>query len=303
MVVQTAAGTALRCPPAFATTGERTVHDATETTDALPCSSADAVTELYTWEIAHDGAIVESGAAQLGEPHPLTGSTAGHHYEIACGLFEQACERVVDEHRYEVMMARVEGEPEPRAVSVVTVVLRYPDNAVAVSMTANPRHRPITEKDMREYREYLEWAEEDHRRYLERKALNDEALDLPWETTEVEWAPEDVIDRADPRLARIIELEDEAADVRDEVFDPEHCRARQFRAEQKLHEARAAAANGDGTAAEEITRRAERVARWTNLLAETTAAYLQAAALDAEAARLRRVLQAEVQAEVQAVRD
>ncbi|WP_378741600.1 hypothetical protein [Nocardia brasiliensis] len=278
------------------------MQEATDTTDAPP--GASDLAESYTWEVIHDGTTVESGENRLGESHPLTGSTASQHYEIACGLFEQACDRAVEEHRYEVMMARVEDRPEPRPVTVVSVILRYSDGSVAISMTAHPRHRPITDKDMIEYREYLEWAEEDHRRYLERKAMDDESFALPWESTEEqEWLPEETIDRADPRLARITDLEGEAADIRAEVFDPDHCRELQFRAEQKLREARAAAAEAAQSADEaaldaaerEVTRRTERVTRWATLLAETTAAYLQAGALDAEAARLRRALRTEVQ--------
>ncbi|WP_433664391.1 hypothetical protein ACQPW1_20990 [Nocardia sp. CA-128927] len=278
------------------------MHDVTDTTEARPGASADELAESYTWEIVHDGTTAESGETRLGEAHPLTGSTAGQHYEIACGVFEQACDRAVEEYRYEVMMARVEGQSEPRPITVVTVNLRYTDGSIAVSMTAHPRHRPITDTDMAEYRDYLEWAEEDHRRFLEQKALNDETFDLPWESTEESWTPDETIDQSDPRLARIAELESEAADIRSEVFDPDHCRELQFRAEQKLRDARTAAetaANGDATALaaaeREVTHRTERVTRWTTLLAETTAAYLQAAALDAEAAQVRRALQAETQ--------
>ncbi|WP_110293985.1 hypothetical protein [Nocardia tenerifensis] len=273
------------------------MHDVTDSAEAPP----DAVGDSYTWEIVHDGAIVESGAGRIGEPHPLTGSTASQHYEIACGVFEQACEGAVEEYRYDVMMARVEGKPEPHPVSVLTVLLRYADGGVAVSMTANPRHRPITERDMAEYRDYLEWAEEDHRRFLEQKARNDDTLELPWASLEEVWTPDETIDRSDPRLARIAELEGEAADIRAEVFDPDHCRELQFRAEQKLREANRAAAEaaagGDdavrAAAEREVAHRSERVTRWATLLAETTEAYLQAAALDAEAARVRRDLQAD----------
>ncbi|MFI6047828.1 hypothetical protein ACIA8C_39855 [Nocardia sp. NPDC051321] len=277
------------------------MHDLTDTTAARQGTSADELAETYTWEVVHDGATVESGETRLGEAHPLTGSTAGQHYEIACGVFEQACDSAVEEHRYEVMMARVEERAEPHPVTVVTVNLRYGDGSIAVSMTAHPRHRPITDTDMAEYRDYLEWAEEDHRRFLEQKALNDETFELPWESTEDDWTPDETIDQSDPRLARIAELEAEAADIRSEVFDPDHCRELQFRAEQKLREATtaAAAAAGDDTALaaaeRELAHRVERVTRWTTLLAETTAAYLQAAALDAEAARVRRALQADTQ--------
>ncbi|MFI6172864.1 hypothetical protein ACIBCN_39225 [Nocardia sp. NPDC051052] len=275
------------------------MHDVTDTTEARPGTSADELAEIYSWEVVHDGATVESGETRLGEAHPLTGSTAGQHYEIACGVFEQACDSAVEEHRYEVMMARVEERAEPHPVTVVSVHLRYGDGSIAVSMTAHPRHRPVTDTDMAEYRDYLEWAEEDHRRFLEQKALNDETFDLPWESTEDVWAPDQTIDQSDPRLARIAELEAEAADIRAEVFDPDHCRELQFRAEQKLREARTAAAAGDetalATAERELAHRVERVTRWTTLLAETTAAYLQAAALDAEAAHVRRALQADTQ--------
>lgn len=277
------------------------MHDVTDTTEARPGTPAEELAESYTWEIVHDGTTVESGENRLGESHPLTGSTAGQHYEIASGVFEQACDRAVEEYRYEVMMARVEGRPEPTPVTVVTVILRYTDGSLAVSMTAHPRHRPITDDDMTEYREYLEWAEEDHRRFLEQKALNDETFDLPWESTEEAWTPDETIDQSDPRLARIIELEAEASDIRSEVFDPDHCRELQFRADQKLREAHTAvaeaSANGDDTtlAEREVAHRAERVTRWTTLLAETTAAYLQAAALDAEAAQVRRALQSDTQ--------
>ncbi|WP_107656107.1 hypothetical protein [Nocardia suismassiliense] len=279
------------------------MHEVTDTPEAPPGAAADELAERYTWEIVHDGVTVDSGESRLGEPHPLTGSTAGQYYEVACGLFEQACDTVVEEHRYEVMMARVDGNPEPRPVTVVTVLLRYADGSVAISMTAHPRHRPITDKDMTEYREYLEWAEEDHRRFLQRKALTDETFDLPWESTEEEWVPDETIDQTDPRLTRIAELEGEAADIRAEVFDPDHCRELRFRAEEKLRAAHAAAveaeAGGDdaalAAAEREVLRRTERLARWTTLLAETTAAYLQAAALDAEAAQVRRAIQADNQ--------
>ncbi|MEU7141797.1 hypothetical protein ABZ942_20265 [Nocardia sp. NPDC046473] len=272
------------------------MHDVSDTTEARSGTSADEPGESYTWEVVHDGATVESGETRLGEAHPLTGSTAGQHYEIACGVFEQACDSAVEEHRYEVMMARVEERAEPRPVTVVTVNLRYADGSIAVSMTAHPRHRPITDTDMAEYRDYLEWAEADHRRFLEQKALNDETFDLPWESTEEDWTPDETIDQSDPRLARIAELEAEAADIRSEVFDPDHCRELQFRAEQKLRATQAAAAASDDTAAgRELAHRIERVTRWTTLLAETTAAYLQAAALDAEAAHVRRALQADTQ--------
>lgn len=274
------------------------MHDVTETTEARPGTSADELAETYTWEVVHDGATVESGETCLGEAHPLTGSTAGQHYEIACGVFEQACDSAVEEHRYEVMMARVAERAEPHPVTVVSVNLRYGDGSIAVSLTAHPRHRPITDTDMAEYRDYLEWAEEDHRRFLEQKALNDETFDLPWESTEQDWTPDETIDQSDPRLARIAELEAEAADIRSEVFDPDHCRELQFRAEQRLRQAKTAAteaAAGDDAAERELTHRTERVTRWTTLLAETTAAYLQAAALDAEAAHVRRALQADTQ--------
>ncbi|MFI6996136.1 hypothetical protein [Nocardia sp. NPDC050175] len=271
------------------------MHDVSDTTEARPGTSADELGESYIWEVVHDGVTVESGETRLGEAHPLTGSTAGQHYEIACGVFEQACDSAVEEHRYEVMMARVEERTEPHPVTVVTVNLRYADASIAVSMTAHPRHRPITDTDMAEYRDYLEWAEEDHRRFLEQKALNDETFDLPWESTEEDWTPDETIDQSDPRLARIAELEAEAADIRSEVFDPDHCRELQFRAEQKLRAAQAAASDDDTAAERELAHRTERVTRWTTLLAETTAAYLQAAALDAEAAHVRRALQSDIQ--------
>ncbi|MFC9436657.1 hypothetical protein [Nocardia sp. NPDC057030] len=279
------------------------MHDATDTSEARADASADGPAESYTWEIVHDGTTVESGESYLGEAHPLTGSTASQHYEIACGVFEQACDQAVEEHRYEVMMARVENRPEPRPVTVLTVLLRYADGSVAVSMTAHPRHRPITDQDLDEYRDYLEWAEADHHRFLEPTTLGDEPFDLPWESTEEEWAPDETIDRSDPRLARIAALEAEAADIRAEVFDPDHCRELHFRADQKQREARTAAteaaASGDASALaaaeRELAHRTERVTRWTTLLAESTAAYLQAAALDAEAAQVRRALQAEPQ--------
>lgn len=279
------------------------MHDATDTTEARPGASTDGHAESYTWEIVHDGTTVESGESYLGEAHPLTGSTASQHYEIACGVFEQACDSAVEEHRYEVMMARVEDRPEPRPVTVLTVLLRYSDGSVAVSMTAHPRHRPVTDQDLDEYRDYLEWAEADHRRFLEQKTLGDEPFDLPWESTEEEWTPDEAIDQSDPRLARIAALEAEAADIRAEVFDPDHCRELHFRADQKQREARTAAteaaATGDpaalAAAERELAHRTERVTRWSTLLAESTAAYLQAAALDAEATQVRRALQADTQ--------
>ncbi|MGY2063807.1 hypothetical protein ACW9HQ_53665, partial [Nocardia gipuzkoensis] len=100
----------------------------------------------------------------------------------------------------------------------------------------------------------------------------------------------------DPDRQHVDDLERAAEDLRESVVDPDHCRRKLFEAEHRLADAeqqqRRLARHADETALEaaagHATRCAEQVDFWHARSAEATEIYLRAAALDAEATRLRR---------------
>jgi hypothetical protein len=279
--------------------------------DCADTSVCDGLGE-YSWEIVHNSTVVEYGVVRPGEGHPWTGSTADTHFEVGSGLFEMACACAVDDSRDAIVEARAEGRAEPAPVEVVTVRLRDRDGTDLVSMTAHLPQQPITDADVAAYIEMLaEWAEQDRlaaiRRQQQQEEQEEEPVDdayvwpgesaVPHSSPRVEVA-QPVADPRDPQQRLIDDLVDEAVDLRGSVVDPEDCRRRLFHAEQRLaetkkYEQRVAATSDDAALAEasdRVARCARRVGFWWTRLAESTETYLQAAALDAEAAHLSREL-------------
>ncbi|MFF0490211.1 hypothetical protein ACFYTQ_14425 [Nocardia sp. NPDC004068] len=255
----------------------------------------------YSWELRHDDRVVEYGALSWSDEHPWTGKAATSPYEMGSELFDLACACAIEDCHDTTIDARMEGRPDPRPVGTVSVVLRDRSGAELVHMTARLEHVPVTAEDVQDAIERLRASEEEDRRAAEARRLRAEE---PEETdrwfTEIIAPP--VIPRPDPpepppaEQQRITDLEAEADDLRESVVDPDHCRRKLFEAEQRLAEAqrreRRLARDADESALDAATahveRCAQRVGFWHDRVGEATETYLRAAALDAEATRLRR---------------
>lgn len=258
----------------------------------------------YSWQIRHDDRVTEHGVLALGSRHPWTSRAVDSCYDAASTFFVQECGYVVQESRDAILDARVEGRPAPRPPDTVAVILRDHEGAERVSMTGALVHRPVTDADVEDHREFLRACDEEDRRMIaaRQQQLAQDPESLPPYFTDL--TPDDDGDGyppepdvpADPRRRRADDLAYEAAELRDSVVDPEHCRHKLFQAERRLAEAKdqqrqAATAADDAlreAAAARVARCAEYVTLWTARLAESTETYLRAAAFDAEADRVRR---------------
>ncbi|MCM6772039.1 hypothetical protein NDR87_02900 [Nocardia sp. CDC159] len=254
----------------------------------------------YSWELRHDNRIVEYGTLAWSDQHPWTGKAATDPYEMGSELFDLACSLVLEESRDAVVDARMEGRPEPTPIDVLTLILREPDGRELVSMTARLIHLPITEEYVQEQIALLRASEEEDRRLALARRQRAEEPD-PYPLLADFLAPQPLpqpepAEPPDPHRQRIDDLERRADDLRESVVDPDHCRRRLFEAELRLTEAeqehRHLAADADDGAREDaaahIAHCAERVTFWHTRATEATETFLRAAALDAEAARLRR---------------
>ncbi|QIS20547.1 hypothetical protein [Nocardia terpenica] len=278
--------------------------DATNSTAAGTGTPRSLPPGEYSWQIRHDDRVTEHGVLALGSRHPWTSRAVDSCYDAASTFFVQECGYVVQESRDAILDARVEGRPAPRPPDTVAVILRDHEGAERVSMTGALVHRPVTDADVEEHREFLRACEEEDRRMIaaRQQQLAEDPEALPLYFTDL--TPDDDGDGyppepdvpADPRRQRADDLDYEAAELRDSVVDPEHCRHKLFQAERRLAEAkdqeqRAATADDDAlreAAAARVARCAEYVTLWTTRLAESTEIYLRAAAFDAEADRVRR---------------
>ncbi|WP_068016571.1 hypothetical protein [Nocardia mexicana] len=257
----------------------------------------------YSWEIAHNGAVVEFGVVGLGEEHPWTGhiNTGDEYLQAGAELFGQVCVYAADESRDAIIEARADGRPAPEPVTSVTVRLRDSTGTDLMSMTARLDDKPVTADDVTAYLDMMAAAAERDAYLRDHREPDDDTY--TWSTEPphsmqpgavVEMPPS--LDVRDPGQLLIDDLYEEAADLRDTVVDPDHCRRKLFQAEQCLADAQrherhvAATAEVDAldAASERVARCARRVTVWSTRLADSTEIYLQAAALEAEAAHLSR---------------
>jgi hypothetical protein len=230
---------------------------------------------------------VERGGGQFGSPEEVTGRICRTYVEVGTALFDVSCDDVTEQHYHDVLDARVEDRPEPaQPIEHVGAVILDHEGAQQMSLTARLVYRSVTESDVADYREQLaEWD----RRDAERRARRAKAAAE---------AGRPSIQPLDPRLRSLITtLQVEADTVREEIFTPDHCREQLALAENTVAAALAAksAAEAGGNVAEAahagayIQRWRPRITRWASMLELTTEAYMDAAAVDAEAERLSNI--------------
>ncbi|MFF3569034.1 hypothetical protein [Nocardia jiangxiensis] len=247
--------------------------------------------ETYSWEITYtrfDGTSrVDHGGGQFGSPEEVTGRICRTFVEVGTALFDITCDDVTEQHYHDVLDARVEDRPDPgQPFEHLGAVILDHEGAERMSLTARLVYRSVTEAAVEEYREQLEeWERRDTERRARRaKAAAD--------------AGRPSIQPLDPRLRSLISnLQVEADTVREEIFTPDHCREQLALAENTVAAAMAAqnAAEAGGNVAEAAHARAyiqrwrPRITRWASMLELTTEAYMDAAAVDAEAERLANI--------------
>ncbi|PXX61064.1 hypothetical protein DFR70_109255 [Nocardia tenerifensis] len=243
----------------------------------------------YTWQIVGRGpagaAVAESGEGVLAAPDPHTGRVCANHIEVGTAVFDGVAADLVVEHRNAVLEARIDGRPDPAPpFDELTLIVRDGDGVERLSTTATLTYPAVTVADLDTYRAELATAEKHERRRRERR---DRAVAAG--TCAPPSSP------LDPRVARLVrELRVEAATVREEVPDLDHCRAQLALAQHTLHAALAAAEqrrqsdNSDDIdyAYAFAQRWTPRVRRWAAILELITEAYLDADAVDALADRL-----------------
>lgn len=247
--------------------------------------------DTYRWEITFtrfDGTQrVETGEGQFGSPEEITGRVCRTHVEVGTALFDTLCDDVTDGHYHDVLDARVEGKPDPeRPVRDVRGVVFDSDGAEKFTLTTELSYRTVTTAAVEGYREELaEWERKDS----ERRARRAKAAAAGGRPT---------LQPLDPRLRSLVAtLRVEADTVREEIFTPDHCREQLALAENTVAAATAALtkaeANGDLAEAAHahayIQRWRPRIGRWASMLELTTEAYVDAAAVEAEAERIANI--------------
>ncbi len=252
--------------------------------------------DSYSWEITYtrfDGTSrVDRGEGRFGSPEEVTGRICRTYVEVGTALFDITCDDVTEQHYHDVLDARVEDRPEPgQPVEHIGAVIFDHEGVERMSLTARLVYRSVTEAEVEDYRAQLaEWE----RRDTERRARRAKAAA---EAGRPSIAP------LDPRLRSLItNLQVEADTVREEIFTPDHCREQLALAENTVAAAMAAqtAAEAGGNVAEAAHARAyiqrwrPRITRWASMLELTTEAYMDAAAVDAEAERLSNIPPSEV---------
>ncbi|RJO74708.1 hypothetical protein D5S18_14630 [Nocardia panacis] len=226
----------------------------------------------YSWEVLRtapngETLVTESGGGMLGAPAEATNRICETHLEAATALFEWICDDFRMGYRTAVLEARVAGraDPKPEAVRAALSV-RDARGKEVVTLSAALTYPPVTGRDLADFR---------RRQRLRTKGKPPRA--------------------ADPHLDRLIRhLRLEAESVREEVPDLDHCREQLDLAKNTVEAASAAKIRAEATgdsaeaahAAASLARWRPRVARWTGYLELTTEAYVDAAAVEAEADRL-----------------
>ncbi|MFI5776627.1 hypothetical protein [Nocardia sp. NPDC051570] len=256
----------------------------------MPIDRADAD---YSWELRHDDRVVEYGALSWDDAHPWTGKAAASPYEMGSELFDLACSTALEDCRDAVVDARMDGRPDPAPIGRLAVILRDAEGGELISMTARLIHLPITDEYVDEQIAMLRASEEEDRRLALARLQHPEqpptSLLMMNYAAEQPLPPLDPPDPPDPDRQRIDDLEREAENLRESVVDPDHCRRKLFEAQRRLTEAEQQIERAPGEdAAIHVARCAEQVTLWHSRSAESTETYLRAAALDAEANRLRR---------------
>ncbi|MBF6169861.1 hypothetical protein [Nocardia blacklockiae] len=243
----------------------------------------------YSWEIVGSGRDgerpVDSGHGELGTPDPVTGRTCETYVEVGTAVFDQIADEIVAEHRYEVLEARLEGRPDPDPpLDRIRLLVCDHEGVEKLSATAALSCPAITGDDVESYRREQALIEKREARRRERR---DRAIAAG--TAAPPGAP------ADPRLRGLINtLRVEAATVREEVPDADHCREQLFLAQATVRAATEAEerARYGGTPAEleharaYIARWTPRIERWAAILELTTEAYADADAVDDLADRI-----------------
>ncbi len=247
--------------------------------------------DAYRWEVTYTGfdgsSRMDTGDGLFGSPEELTGRVCRTYVEVGTAVFDTLCEDITDKHYHDVLDARVANTPEPErpARRVSGMVFDHEGNE-KVALTAELVYREISEAEVRDYRvELAEWERKDEERRARRAKLAAEA-GRPTQHP------------LDPRLRGLVStLRIEADTVREEIFTPDHCREQLALAENTVAAALAAktAAEKGGNVAEAahahayIQRWQPRVGRWASMLELTTEAYMDAAAVDAEAERIANI--------------
>jgi hypothetical protein len=247
--------------------------------------------DTYRWEVTYtrsDGTHrVESGAGHFGSAEEITGRVCRNYVEVGTALFDTLCDDVTDGHYHDVLDARVEERPEPDApVRELRGVVFDHEGAEKFSLTAELVYRTVTVDAVDGYREELaEWERKDAERRARRaKAAAD--------------AGRPTLQPLDPRLRNLVAtLRVEADTVREEIFTPDHCREQLALAENTVAAATEAKIKAEecGEVGEAVHAHAyiqrwrPRISRWASMLELTTEAYMDAAAVDAEAERIANI--------------
>ncbi|MGF6886810.1 hypothetical protein ABIA39_005299 [Nocardia sp. GAS34] len=247
--------------------------------------------DTYRWELTYnrfDGTSrVETGEGLFGSPEEISGRVCRTYVEVGTALFDTLCDDVTDGHYHDVLDARVEDRPDPdRPVRDVRGLVFDHEGAEKFSLTTELVYRTVTADAVEGYREELaEWERKD----AERRARRAKAAAAGGRPT---------LQPLDPRLRSLVAtLRVEADTVREEIFTPDHCREQLALAENTVAAATAARsraeASGDMAEAAHahayILRWRPRIARWANMLELTTEAYVDAAAIEAEAERIANI--------------
>ncbi|MQY31416.1 hypothetical protein [Nocardia aurantia] len=251
--------------------------------------NAAEIDDSYRWETTYTGADgtdrTDSGTGRFGKRDALTGRICETFVEAGTALFDLQCDEVTEGHFYDVLDARIEGNPDPDVpVRRVTLVVRDGSGAEKVSLAADLVYRPVTGEAIDHYREQLaEWERRDTARRSRRARAA--ARQSP--------GPKAV--SADPGLRQVVgTLRVEADTVRDEIFTPDHCREQLALAENTVSAAKDAeqAARDRGDEVEAAYARAyvnrwkPRIDRWASMLELTLEAYMDADAVDTLADRI-----------------
>lgn len=245
--------------------------------------------EGYRWEIVGSGPdgerLVESGTGELGAPDPLTGRPCRTYIEVGTAVFDFVADGIVSDHRYEVLDARIEGRSDPtRTFDRLRLIVCDREGAEQFCATAALTYVPITGEDVDDHRTEQALI---HKREVQRRERRERAIAAG--TAAPPSKP------ADPRLRGLIDtLRVEAATVREEVPDADHCREQLALAQATVQAAidAEARARHDGTPAEieharaYIARWTPRIQRWAAILELTTEAYADAEAVDTLADRI-----------------
>ncbi|GAB2693393.1 hypothetical protein [Nocardia thraciensis] len=243
----------------------------------------------YNWEIVGTNSegerLVDSGAGELGGPDPMTGRPCSTYVEVGTAVFDYIADGIVVDHRYEVLDARIEGRPDPDPpFDRLSLTLRDHDGAERFSAAATLTYAAVGEADVDSHRKEQALID---KRAAQRQQRRERAIAAG--TAAPPSKP------ADPRLRGLIDtLRVEAATVREEVPDADHCREQLALAQATVQAATEAEtrARREGNLAEieharaYIARWTPRIQRWAAILELTTEAYADAEAVDALADRI-----------------